>query len=145
MSVLAKVIAAKIRKGEIEGLEEKIDVFYAAGKLTTEEYEYLMDLLHGGSGLHLTDTEAVAYQHTVQSSGEHGGVAHIGKDITKLIGGVFLAPGNENIGAPLGVKPVDLVEKLLQAGDVGLNGRANQNVRHGILLQIWVYRSDGKE
>ncbi len=49
MSVLAKVIAAKIRKGEIEGLEEKIDVFYAAGKLTTEEYEYLMDLLHGGT------------------------------------------------------------------------------------------------
>ncbi len=47
MSTLAKVIMAKIKKGETEGLEEKIDIFYAAGKLTDEEYQILMDALHG--------------------------------------------------------------------------------------------------
>ena len=35
-----------IERGSTEGLEEKIDVFYAAGKLTTEEYNALIDALH---------------------------------------------------------------------------------------------------
>ena len=47
MSTLAKVLESMIKKGKTEGLEEKIDVFYAAGKLTDEEYNYLIGLLHG--------------------------------------------------------------------------------------------------
>lgn len=45
MSTLARVIESMIKKGRTEGLAEKIDVFYAAGKLTTEEYQYLTSLL----------------------------------------------------------------------------------------------------
>lgn len=45
MSTLAKVLEAMIKKGKTEGLEDKIDVFYASGKLTKEEYDYLMSLL----------------------------------------------------------------------------------------------------
>lgn len=48
MSTLAKVLMQMIKKGKTEGLEEKIDIFYAAGKLTDEEYEALIDALHGG-------------------------------------------------------------------------------------------------
>ncbi len=47
MSTLAKVLMQMIKKGRTEGLEEKIDVFYAAGKLTDEEYETLIAALHG--------------------------------------------------------------------------------------------------
>lgn len=46
MSALFKVLKNMIEKGRTEGIEEKIDVFYAAGKLTTEEYNELMDMLH---------------------------------------------------------------------------------------------------
>lgn len=46
MSTLAKVLKSMIEKGRTEGIEEKIDVFYAAGKLTQEEYEILVSLLH---------------------------------------------------------------------------------------------------
>lgn len=49
MCVLAKVIESLIRKGRTEGLAEKIDVFYAVSKLTTEEYEYLTGLLNDNS------------------------------------------------------------------------------------------------
>ena len=42
MSTLAKVIDKLIKKGQTEGLAEKIDVFYATGRLTEEEYIYLM-------------------------------------------------------------------------------------------------------
>ena len=47
MSTLFKVLKSMILKGRTEGLEEKIDVFYAAGKLTEEEYNELIALLHG--------------------------------------------------------------------------------------------------
>lgn len=47
MSTLAKVLMQMIVKGRTDGLEEKIDVFYAAGKLTDDEYNTLMDALHG--------------------------------------------------------------------------------------------------
>ncbi len=46
MSTLARVLKNMILKGKTEGLEEKIDVFYAAGKLTDEEYNEVIDLLH---------------------------------------------------------------------------------------------------
>ena len=46
MSTLTKVLIAMIEKGRTDNLEEKIDVFYAAGKITQEEYEELSELLH---------------------------------------------------------------------------------------------------
>lgn len=46
MSTLFKVLKRMIEKGQTEGIEEKIDVFYAAGKLTDEEYNMLIDMLH---------------------------------------------------------------------------------------------------
>jgi len=36
-----------IRMGKIEGLADKIDVYYLAERLTKEQYEELMDLLKG--------------------------------------------------------------------------------------------------
>lgn len=45
MCILAKVLNAMIDNGNIEGLREKIDIFYAADRLTLEEYEYLVGLL----------------------------------------------------------------------------------------------------
>lgn len=44
--MLYKVIMALIKKGKTEGLEEKVDIFYADGKLTDEEYEAIMAALH---------------------------------------------------------------------------------------------------
>jgi hypothetical protein len=35
-----------IERGQTEGLEEKIDVFYAAGKITETEYNDLIAMLH---------------------------------------------------------------------------------------------------
>lgn len=46
MSTLARVLKNMIEKGKTEGIEEKIDVFYAAGKLTDDEYEMLISMLH---------------------------------------------------------------------------------------------------
>lgn len=43
--MLYKTLLALINKGRTEGLEEKIDIFYAAGKLTDEEYEDLISRL----------------------------------------------------------------------------------------------------
>ena len=49
MSTLYKLLLNMVKKGRIENLEEKIDVFYAAGKLTDEEYNTLIELLHGNT------------------------------------------------------------------------------------------------
>ena len=43
--MLYRVLKRMIEHGQTEGLAEKIDVFYAAGKLTTEEYENLVAAL----------------------------------------------------------------------------------------------------
>ena len=40
-----KMLKNMILRGKTEGIEHRIDVFYAAGKLTDEEYEELMALL----------------------------------------------------------------------------------------------------
>ena len=45
MSTLAKLLMAMIRKNKTDGLAEKIDVFYAAGRITEEEYIALMKAL----------------------------------------------------------------------------------------------------
>lgn len=43
--MLYRVITRMIERGQVDGLAEKIDVFYAAGKLTDEEYNDLAALL----------------------------------------------------------------------------------------------------
>lgn len=43
--MLFRTLKRMIERGDIEGLEEKIDVFYAVGKLTQEEYDELIDML----------------------------------------------------------------------------------------------------
>lgn len=40
-----RVLKAMIERGSIEGMEEKLDIFYAADKLTAEQYQELMDML----------------------------------------------------------------------------------------------------
>ena len=45
--MLYRVLARIIERGQTEGLMEKIDVFYAAGKLTEAEYNELINLLNG--------------------------------------------------------------------------------------------------
>ena len=44
--MLYRVLKRMIERGQIEGIEDKIDVFYAANKLSKEEYDSLIDLLH---------------------------------------------------------------------------------------------------
>ncbi len=43
--MLYRTIKRMIEKGNTEGLAEKIDVFYAAGKLTDAEYNELVAML----------------------------------------------------------------------------------------------------
>lgn len=45
--MLYKVIISLIEKGKTEGLAERVDVLYAAGKLATEEYEDILSKLKG--------------------------------------------------------------------------------------------------
>ena len=44
--MLYRTLKRMIERGQTDGLEEKIDVFYAAGKLTEEEYNELIAMLH---------------------------------------------------------------------------------------------------
>jgi hypothetical protein len=43
------VLKALIAQGQTEGLREKIDVFYAYGRLTEAEYLELISLLESGA------------------------------------------------------------------------------------------------
>lgn len=43
--MLYRTLKKLIEKGLTEGLAEKLDIFYAAGKLTTEEYTELTEAL----------------------------------------------------------------------------------------------------
>ena len=45
MSALAKIIKKLIEKGRTDGLRERIDVLFAAGRLTEEEYNTLVEML----------------------------------------------------------------------------------------------------
>ncbi len=47
--MLYRTLVALIRKGRTEGLAEKIDIFYAAGKITDEQYMELVDMLTKGA------------------------------------------------------------------------------------------------
>ena len=44
--MLYRTIKPVSERGQTNGLEEKIDVFYAAGKLTEEEYNTLISAMH---------------------------------------------------------------------------------------------------
>ncbi len=44
--MLYRTIKRMIERGQTNGLEEKIDIFYAANKLTEEEYNTLISALH---------------------------------------------------------------------------------------------------
>ena len=45
MSTLYKVLKRAIERGNIEDMQEKLDIFLAAGKITVEEYEELCAML----------------------------------------------------------------------------------------------------
>ena len=45
--MLFRTLKALITKGKTDGLAEKIDVFFATGKLSNEEYEELTEQLTG--------------------------------------------------------------------------------------------------
>ena len=47
--MLYRVLKRLIEKGQTEGLAEKIDIFYATDKITTEEYETLNELMKAGA------------------------------------------------------------------------------------------------
>ena len=44
--MLYRTLKRMIERGQTEGLEEKIDIFFAAGKLSESEYTELMGLLN---------------------------------------------------------------------------------------------------
>lgn len=43
--MLYRVLKRLIELGKTEGLEERIDVFFAAGKITEDQYNELIELL----------------------------------------------------------------------------------------------------
>lgn len=43
--MLFRTLKRMIEKGQTEGLAEKIDIFFATGKLTEEEYKELTSML----------------------------------------------------------------------------------------------------
>ena len=43
--MLYRMLKRLIELGKTEGLEERIDVFFAAGKITEEQYNELIELL----------------------------------------------------------------------------------------------------
>lgn len=48
--MIYKLLKSLIRAHRLEGMEEKIDVFYACSKITEEEREDLMELLKEAQG-----------------------------------------------------------------------------------------------
>lgn len=44
--MLYRVLKRMVERGQTDGMEEKLDVFYAAGKLTSKEYNDLTEMLH---------------------------------------------------------------------------------------------------
>lgn len=43
--MLYRVLKRMIERGQTEGLDTKIDIFFAAGKLTESEYQELVSML----------------------------------------------------------------------------------------------------
>lgn len=47
--MLYRTIKRLIERGRTDGLADKIDIFFAAGKLTEDEYNELVALLNGAT------------------------------------------------------------------------------------------------
>lgn len=47
--MLYRTLKRMIERGQTEGLEAKIDIFFAAGKLEEAEYQELIGMLNAGS------------------------------------------------------------------------------------------------
>ena len=45
--MLYRILKRMIERGDIEGMENKLDVFYASDKITEEEYTELLGMLPG--------------------------------------------------------------------------------------------------
>ena len=44
--MLYRVLKRMIERGQIAGMEDKLDIFYATNKITEEQYKELMGMLH---------------------------------------------------------------------------------------------------
>lgn len=44
--MLYRTLKRMIERGQTDGMEDKLDIFFAAGKLTEEEYNTLIGMLH---------------------------------------------------------------------------------------------------
>lgn len=45
--MLYRTLKRMIKRGQTDGLEKKIDIFFATGKLSESEYQELIDMLNG--------------------------------------------------------------------------------------------------
>ena len=45
--MLYRTLKRMIERGQTDGIEERIDIFYAAGKITETEYQELTGMLNG--------------------------------------------------------------------------------------------------
>lgn len=45
--MLYRTLKRMIERGQTDGLEKKIDIFFATGKLSESEYQELIDMLNG--------------------------------------------------------------------------------------------------
>ena len=43
--MLYRTLKRMIERNQIEGMQEKLDIFYAAGRITTEQYQELVGML----------------------------------------------------------------------------------------------------
>lgn len=48
--MLYRTLKRMIEKGNTEGIEKKLDIFFAADKITLEQYTELTELLTNGGG-----------------------------------------------------------------------------------------------
>ncbi len=46
--MLYRTLKRMIERGQVAGMESKLDIFFAAGKLTEDEYTGLLGLVHSG-------------------------------------------------------------------------------------------------
>ncbi len=44
--MLYRTLKRMIERGQVAGMESKLDIFFAAGKLTEDEYNGLLNMLH---------------------------------------------------------------------------------------------------
>lgn len=45
--MLVRTLKRMMERGQVEGMQEKLDIFFAADKITIQEYTELTDLLLG--------------------------------------------------------------------------------------------------